>query len=151
MADTSVQHEVEAWVVREELPRLFEGRRFEKGKVSLAWGGRFEFDAVSTDGTIAVCISTSSRVTSSGKLAVGKIHKIKADTLYLLNAQGVKERVLLFTDPTMLEHFLKQREHGRFPSEAQVQLRHVLLGVELAAKLKIAGNAASGEVQPRRG
>ena len=126
MADTSVQREVEAWIVRNELPRLY-AQPFAKRELTLAWGGVFEFDAVSENGRTAVCISTSPSRTASGNLAVGKIQKIKADTLYLLNAKSLEARVLMFTEKSMLEHFNKERRAGRFPSEPLLVLRFVEL------------------------
>ena len=147
MADTSVQHEVEAWIVQNELPRLY-GQPFAKGKLELTWGGLFEFDAVSEDSRIAVCISTSSSRTESGKLAYGKIQKIKADALYLLNARGLETRVLVFTERSMLEYFEQEGRAGRFPSERILELRYIELPKELREKLERARLQASAEVSP---
>jgi hypothetical protein len=69
--------------------------------------------------------------------SAGEIHKIKADTLYLLSAFVADARVLAFTDSAMLSHFEKDRMAGRFPSDAEVQLRLFHL-------------PASAEVSPRR-
>ena len=49
MADTRAQGKVEAWVRNEWLPREF-GQQFLKAKIQLSSGGKFEFDAVSSDG-----------------------------------------------------------------------------------------------------
>jgi len=114
MADTSIQREAEGWVVREALPAVYH-QAFSKGAVPLVWGGAFEFDAVSHDRTTVACVSTSVARTAGNKLAVGKIQKIKADTLYLLNAANVNRRVLVFTHESMLRHFEKERKAGRFP------------------------------------
>ncbi|MBI2088056.1 MAG: hypothetical protein HYT78_04845, partial [Deltaproteobacteria bacterium] len=104
MADTSIQREAEAWVVHEALPAIY-GQPFSKGRMPLIWGGSFEFDAVSNDRTIVACVSTSAARTAGSKLAVGKIQKIRADTLYLLNPANIERRVLVFTEETMMRHF----------------------------------------------
>jgi hypothetical protein len=84
MADTTVQGKIELWIVENELGQFFGGRTFSKRKVPLKWGGAFEFDAVSADGRVVVCVSTSCCRTASGRNAIGKFHKLKADALYLL-------------------------------------------------------------------
>lgn len=149
MADTSIQMEAEAWVVREALPAVYH-QAFSKGGVPLIWGGAFEFDAVSDDRTIVACVSTSVARTAGNKLAVGKIQKIKADTLYLLNAANMKRRVLVFTDESMLSHFAKERKAGRFPADAEIELRLVRLPSGLATRLAEARAVASAEVTPRQ-
>ncbi|MBM3335560.1 hypothetical protein FJY63_12950 [Candidatus Sumerlaeota bacterium] len=148
MADTRIQREVESWVVREAL-RVAYRQAFAKGAAPLAWGGTFEFDAVSHDRTIVACVSTSVARTAGNKLAVGKIRKIKADALYLLSVADVKRRVLVFTDESMLRHFENERKAGRFPPETDIELRLVELPSSLAARLAEARAAASAEVTPR--
>jgi hypothetical protein len=148
MADTSVQREAESWVVGKRLPEMY-GQAFSKARLPLAWGGSFEFDAVSANRRIVACVSTSGSRTSGGKLAVGKVLKIKADTLYLLSANDVQRRVLVFTDRTMLEHFEKERRSGRFPPTAEIELRFAELPNDLAARLLAARAVASAEVSPQ--
>jgi hypothetical protein len=148
MANTSVQREAEVWVVRKTLPDIY-GQVFSKARLPLAWGGSFEFDAVSADRRVVACVSTSGSRTSGGKLAVGKVLKIKADTLYLLNAIDVQRRVLVFTDRTMLEHFEKERRSGRFPPAAEIELRFAELPNDIAARLFEARAVASAEVSPQ--
>lgn len=86
MADTSAQKGAELWIVRHFLPEQFEGLAFEEQKVPLVWGGSFAFDAVSADRAIIGLVSTSSAITSGGKLAIAKVQKLKCDTLYLAQA-----------------------------------------------------------------
>lgn len=148
MADSRTQREVEAWIVTNELPRLF-GGSFAKRRMKLAWGGEFECDAVSDDGHTVVCISTSCCKTASGRNAIGKFHKIKADAFYLLAIDAAR-RVLVFTDMGMRDHFERERGRGRFPSEAMLDLRVVNLPVDLAGRLASAAVVASDEVRPGR-
>lgn len=149
MADTRVQHKIERWIVDNELPRLY-GERFSKRSVPLTWGGSFEFDAVSADGKIIACVSTSCWQTASGRNAIGKFHKIKADTLYLLHATATERMVLVFTDLGMMMHFEKERSRGRFPPATAIELRLIELPQTLADELRLATKVASVEVSPSK-
>lgn len=147
MADTRVQKKAEGWVLNEFLPSLY-GMPFANRKVLLNWGGRFDFDAVSQDGTVVGNISTSSAITASAKLAVGKIQKIKSDTLYLLYAQGASRRLLIFTESDMYRHFEKEVRNGRFPKG--VKLIHAPLPTTLQREIETARRVASDETSPQR-
>lgn len=147
MADTRVQHNVERWIVEHELQRVY-GKPFSKRRVPLTWGGSFEFDAVSADAKIIACVSTSCCQTASGRNAIGKFHKIKADALYLLHATATERLVLVFTDSGMLAHFEKERTHGRFPPGTVIELRLIELPQTLADELRLATLVASVEVSP---
>jgi hypothetical protein len=149
MADTSVQGKVERWIVENELPRCFDGRRFSKRKVQLSWGGEFEFDAVSADGAVVACVSTSCCKTASGRNAIGKYHKLKADALYLLHTVDAERRAMVFTDAGMLAHFEKERSRGRFPPANAIELIPAKLPDDLACELREATRSASVEVSPR--
>jgi len=147
MADTRVQKKAEGWVLNQFLPSLY-GVPFANRKVLLNWGGKFDFDAVSQDGTIVGNISTSSAKTAGAKLAVGKIQKIKADTLYLLYAQGANQRLLIFTEMDMHQFFEKEAKNGRFPKG--VKLVHAQLPTVLQQEIEIARRVASEETSPQR-
>lgn len=150
MANTTAQADVERWIVAEALPKALGGVQFTKRKVSLTWGGAFECDAVSDDGTIAACISTSSCKTATGRQAIGKFHKIKADALYLLHLAGPQRRVLVFTDSGMLAHFERERARQRFPRGEEIELLWIAVPSPLADALRTAARAASAEVSPTR-
>jgi len=145
MADTRVQLEVEDWVRREWMPATF-GQRFRRERVHLISGGVFDFDAVSDDDKVVATISTSGAATSGGKLAVGKLLKIRSDMLFLLLAQAERKLVVL-TEQDMLDLCLKEREGGRVPSE--IEFYHAKIPGALRAKLTDARKSASDEVQPR--
>ena len=147
MADTRVQKKAEGWVLGEFLPSLY-GMSFANRKVLLNWGGKFDFDAVSEDGTIVGNVSTSSATTAGAKLAVGKIQKIKSDTLYLLYAQGASQRLLIFTEVDMHRHFEKEVKNGRFPKG--VKLVHAPLPSLLQREIEVARRVASDETSPQR-
>jgi hypothetical protein len=117
--------------------------------VQLTWGGEFEFDAVSADGAVVVCVSTSCCKTASGRNAIGKYHKLKADALYLLHAVDAQRRGMVFTDAGMLAHFEKERSRGRFPPATVIELVAAKLPDDLACELREATRSASVEVSPR--
>lgn len=73
MADTRVQLEVEDWVRDVWMQEQF-ACEFYRKRLSLISGGVFDFDAVSKDGKIAACISTSEGKTASGKHAAYRAH-----------------------------------------------------------------------------
>jgi hypothetical protein len=149
MADTTIQGKVERWIVENELPRSFGGMPFSKRRVRLTWGGEFEFDAVSADGAVVASVTTSCCKTVSGRNAIGKYHKLKADALYLLHAVDATRRAMVFTDAGMLAHFEKERSRGRFPPEGAIELISASLPDDLACELRKATRSASLEVSPR--
>jgi len=148
MADSKVQGKVEAWIVRNVLPAIY-GQPFRKATMRLTWGGTFEFDAVSADGKIVGCVSTACCLTAGGRQAIGKYHKIRADVLFLLNAEAAERRILIFTDKQMEAHFERERTRGRFPPPSVIEMRTVEIPDELAAELRKAAAIASIEVSPR--
>ena len=145
MASTHVQLEVEDWVRREWLLDHY-GVRFSRERVSLSPGGVFDFDAVSDDGEIVATISTSSSHTSSGKLGVGKMMKIRSDAFFLLLA-GAATKALVFTEEDMFEQWMAERTKGRIPSS--IELLWARIPKELNDKLVAARGIASKEVRPR--
>jgi hypothetical protein len=148
MAPTRAQLEAERWVVNNFLPKWFPGHVFDGEKVRLTWGGEFNFDAVSGDGSIVCLISTSVARTAGGKLGTAKIQKIRSDTLYLLNTVGVSRRALVFTEPSMRERFRREAANGRFPPESVIEVITAELPKDLQAKVVIARKAASDETSP---
>jgi hypothetical protein len=145
MANTKAQIKAQQWIIEEYLSKRF-SQRFEEKQTTLEWGGKFKFDAVSEDSEIVANISTSSAKTASGKQAIGKRQKIKADTLYLLHASNANRRLQLFTEKDMLEYFTKEKESGRFPPE--VELVFVKLPDKLNQEVQKARQVASKEVTP---
>lgn len=143
MANTRAQLVAEKWIVENELPHLFGGQFLPATKTKLTWGGMFEFDAVSADGAVVVCISTSSGRTSGGNFPSAKVQKLKADAFYLLHATGVSRRVMAFTNEAMREAIRKEQTRGRFPPE--IELVVVRLPEELAAAVEESRVIASKE------
>jgi hypothetical protein len=146
MADTRCQLECEDWVRQDWMPQRF-GQPFHRDRVRLTSGGVFDFDAVSADGGTIATISTSGATTSGGKLAVGKLMKLRSDMLFLLLAAPPRALMIL-TERDMYELCEKEKRDGRAPRN--IDFHHAPLPTDLAAKLKIAKQASSDEVSPRR-
>jgi len=144
MADTRVQLEVEDWVRRNWMPRQF-GQKFYRERARLSSGGVFDFDAVSEDGKIVATISTSGARTATGKLAVGKLLKIRSDMFFLLLAKA-ERRLVVLTEPDMLELCQKEKERGRVPDSIEFYLADI--PEELRERLRTARKKASREVSP---
>jgi hypothetical protein len=143
MASTKVQLEVEDWVRQEWLPREF-GQRFRRERLKLTPGGFFDFDAVSEDDEIVASISTSAASTARGKLAVGKLTKIRSDMLFLLMAAACDRRLIVLTNETMFQQLQKEKSAGRVPTA--IEFKHAKIPAELEDRLVASQEAASREV-----
>ncbi len=121
------------------------GQAFHRKRMKLSCGGVFDFDAVSADGTVAATISTSGATTATGKVAVGKLLKIRSDMYFLLLAQ-VNRRLVILTEQDMFELCNKEAAGGRVPASIEFLLAPI--PEELTTKLQEARSAASREVSP---
>lgn len=146
MADTRCQAECEDWVREEWMPQRF-GQQFRRDKVRLTSGGVYAFDAVSADNATLGTISTSNAKTSGGKLATGKVMKMRSDMLFLILAEP-KNAVIILTERDMYDLCEKEKKSGRTPPH--IQFHHAPLPPDLAAKLKLAKKVSSDEVSPTR-
>jgi hypothetical protein len=145
MADTRAQRQAAEWVISEWLPKQF-GVSFRTEPVRLRPGGDYRFDAVSEDGAIVVAISTSAAKTSSGKAAVGKMNKIRAD-MFFLSMTSARYKVMVLTEEDMFGRCIAEKENGRIPDE--IQLTMATLPAALADDIRVARELASAEVSPR--
>jgi hypothetical protein len=144
MANSRYQLIVEEYLRTQYLPRYF-GQDFRIARLALSSGGTFEFDAVSQDGEIVVCISTSTGRTVSSKFVSGKMHKLRADMLFLLMVQA-RRRIILFTEEDMYKICLSEKEKGRVPPE--IEFLRAEIPIEIDVALKAARKLASDEVLP---
>jgi ABC-type Fe2+-enterobactin transport system substrate-binding protein len=101
---------------------------------------------VNQDRKIAACISTSGGKTGRGKHAVGKLLKLRSDTLFLLLAKDPEKRIILLTESDMLDVCSKEKAGGRVPQEIEFVLAE--LPDDLRKKLTQAREKASKEVSP---
>ena len=90
-------------------------------------------------------ITTSDARTASGKLAVGKLTKVRADMSFLMMTNATT-KVMAFTEEDMYELFCKERELGRVPHSIELLL--VKLPVGLQERLATSKKEASDEVRP---
>ena len=141
MADMRVQIEIEDWVRRNWMLDQF-GMRFSRERLPLRSGGVFDFDAVSDDRSIVATISTSGARTSGGKYAVGKMHKLRSDMLFLTMVDA-QRRVIILTEQDMFDQCEKEAAGGRVPLE--IQFMCVTLPDDLKLKLIGARHKASEE------
>ncbi len=147
MADSRCQVECEDWVRRNWLPEKF-GQGFYRERMPLRSGGVFDFDAVSLDKTIVASISTSGARTATGKNAVGKMQKLRADMLFLLLSEAPR-KILVLCENDMYELCLRERSSGRAPQE--IEFFCATLPDDLALRLRAARKLSSEEVSPRSG
>lgn len=146
MADTSINHEAERWIVETGLAAHWPGISFAPKKLKLTWGGMFAFDAVSDDGAVVVAVSTSTARTATGKLASAKYQKLKTDALYLLHLECKARAVMVFTEPCMRNYFVQAAKSGRFPPN--IELLHIPLPAPLQAQVVATRARASLETSP---
>jgi len=144
MADTSAQNDAEQWIRLNELPKIY-NQEFKKCKIRLKENGEFEFDAVSEDKKIVVCISTSAGITSGGKIPTAKIQKIRSDVLwYYMLPKMPSKPVLVFSEQSMLDKISRHQKKGRFPKE--FELIKVNLPKHIASRVAKSQKEASKEV-----
>ena len=144
MADSKSHRSAEVWVRENWLPITF-AQAFTKRRLDLISGGQFEFDGVSADRTVAVCVSTNGGVRATGGKASTKLHKIRSDALFLLLAT-VERRVIVLTDRAMFDLCLVEVKNGRFPLNVELLLAD--LPPEINADLAASRALAAAEVMP---
>ena len=143
MADTRVQLEVEDWV-RTNWMKTRLGANFSRERLRLVSGGIFDFDAVSTNQDVVAVISTSGARTSGGNLAIGKLHKIRSDVLFLTLVNAIRKYVVL-TEKDMYDQCQKEKESGRLPQD--IEFLCAELPDDLRASLIAARDKSSREVK----
>jgi len=143
MADSTIRREVEDWILSDWLPERF-GQPFERRRVTLSTGGDYQFSAVTEDGQIVGTISTSGARTSSGKLGVGKLQKIRADMLFLTMLGVCEKRLIVMTEQSMYDQLMKEKEAGRVPNSIEFMLAG--LPAEFRERLTAAQRDASAEM-----
>ena len=149
MANSSAQIEAEKWIIDCGLNEFFPNESFKSKKLELVWGGMSNFNAVNENDEIVCSISTSSAKTATDKLASAKIQKLKADALYLLNIRKSNvNKIMVFTEESMLDYFQKETENGRFPDD--IRLLYIKLPNALYEKVLAARKIASDETSPER-
>ena len=105
---------------KHDIAKLYK-QEFKKCKLRVKDRREFEFDAVSEDKNIVVCISTSAGTTSGGKIPTAKIQKIRSDVLwYYMLPKMPSKPVLAFSEKSMLDIIYRYQKKGRFPKEFEL-------------------------------
>lgn len=149
MADTRDFLKVEKWY-REKLAKENPNYHISKEKVPLSnWGdkGYFECDVVIRNEKTIVevqCLSCSGAKTANGNGGAGKLHKIKDDALMLMGIK-CKKKVLAFTEKSMYNRVLKEKENGRFPNTIELLLVNVD-NLEIRRLIKKTSEISSKEI-----
>jgi hypothetical protein len=119
------------------------GRVFHRDRVRLSPGGVFEFDAVSDDGKTIATISTTDAKTASGRVATGKLTKIRSDMYFLLLVPDVDRRIVILTEKGMFDLCTKEQENGRV--HRLIEFVHAEIPDNLRSKLRMSREAAAKE------
>lgn len=135
------------WIRRDWMLQEYD-QKFRKRGLPLSSGGVFDLDAVSEDNKIVANTSTSGATTASGRPAVGKLMKIRADMYFLLLVDA-ERKLVVFSEPDMLELCQREARIGRVPSS--IEFVHAKIPGELATRLQGARKVAFGEVTPASG
>lgn len=122
------------------------GQKFHRERLPLRSGGKFDFDAVSSDEKIIATISTSSSLTSGGKHGIGKMMKLRSDMLFLIMA-AAERRIVILTEQDMYKKCLAEAKGGRVPPEVEFVL--ATIPEELRERLEKAKAKSSAEVSPK--
>lgn len=146
MADTKIQGRVHKWIRNQWLPAKF-SQPFHRAKVKLTSGGGHSFSAVSSDGKIVATISTSNATTASGKRAVGKLMKVRADLYFLLMVEA-SQKLVICTERDMYDLCREEEQMGRI--HPSITFLHVPIPPDLQGDLDKAKQVASDEVSPNQ-
>ena len=143
MADTKAQIEAEKWIREEYLPKKY-GQSFRQKNLDLQSRTQSKFDAVSDDGEIVAVLCTSTGYDPNGKVDTDKLMKVRSDALrFLMLEAKPQKRLMLFTDPSMIDLVKDEKKKGRFPSE--LEILRVKLPSDLAARVADSQRLASEE------
>lgn len=151
MADTSkFKHIIEPWFRDNYLHKIHPEAEIKQEKLSLIWGGNFEYDAVvykNSKVESVYLLSCSEYKTSNGKGGAGKFHKIKSDILMMLGTQA-PNKIMAFLGKTMYQQFETQKKMGRLPQDIKCIL--VEPPAEIAQLIHGIRREAASEVTPNK-
>lgn len=118
------------------------GVRLSERVMPLRWGGQgtgsFKFDAVSEDGTVVACLSTSRN------LKAGQKHKLMRDATFMWLVPGVKRRILAVVCNSVAVALGIELNGGRLPPATEIEI--VALPEELLLELDAFNRTAVDEV-----
>jgi hypothetical protein len=145
MADTKAHAEAEQWIREVYLPKKY-GQPFRQKSLELQSRALARFEAVSEDGEIVAAISMSVGFTSGGRKNEDELNQTRAAALRFLMLDYIpKERLMIFTEQSMIDLVKDEKKRDRFPKALKIV--KVKLPAELAARVYEA-QGASSEEQP---
>jgi hypothetical protein len=133
MADMKAQNEAQKWIREEYLPKKY-GQPFREKSLELQSRALARFDAVSEDGEIVAAISTCSGFSSNGRKNEDELNQTRSAALRFLMLDYIpKERLMIFTEQSMIDLVKDEKKRDRFPKA--LKLMKVKLPVEIAEKV----------------
>jgi hypothetical protein len=133
MVDIKAQAEAENWIRGVYLPKKY-GQPFHQKSLELQSRAQAKFDAVSEDGEIVAVISTNVGFTSGGRKNEDELNQTRTAALRFLMLDYIpKERLMIFTEQSMMDLVKDEKKRDRFPKALK------LVKVKLPAKLEGGG------------
>jgi hypothetical protein len=130
MADTNPQSQAAKWIRDVYLPKKY-GQPFREKSLELQSRALAKFDAVSEDGEIVAVISTNVGFTSGGRKNEDELNQTRAAALRFLMLDYIpKERLMIFTEQSMMDLIKDEKKRDRFPKTLK------LVKVKLPPKLE---------------
>jgi hypothetical protein len=140
MANTAALQEAIDWV-RGELGCEYDVA-FGKREMRLRTGRMRSFNAAASDGSVVATVMNSSGMTSGGKKPVGKIKGAIAE-VYFLSLVDARQRLLVVTNASFVAYLQHELDGALVEG---VQLRHLALPADLAARVAKVTSTASAEM-----
>lgn len=120
MHDTKAQVEAEQWIRDQYLPMKY-GQPFGKKSLELQSRAQAKFDAVSDDGEIVAVISTKVGFTSGGRKNEDELNQTRSAALRFLMLDYIpKERLMIFTEQSMIDLVKDEKKRDRFPKALKI-------------------------------
>lgn len=143
MADTKAQIEAETWIREQYLPKKY-GQSFQQKSLELQSRALARFDAVSEDGEIVAAISTCSGFSSNGRKNEDELNQTRSAALRFLMLDYIpKERLMIFTEQSMIDIVKDEKKRDRFPKALKIV--RVKLPADLEARVAGSQTPASEE------
>lgn len=120
MDDSNAHAEAAKWIREVYLPKKFK-QPFHEKSLELESKARVTFDAVSEDGEIVAAISTRTGYAPSGRKNEDDLQKTRSDALhFLMLAYTPKERLMIFTEESMIDLVKDEKKRDRFPPALKI-------------------------------
>jgi hypothetical protein len=117
---TEAQLKPEEWLLTYSLARIYLGEHFRPRKLKLQWGGQVHCNIVNDDASRVVVLAVGTALTPEGKPNVSKFNKVKADLFPLMNLEASTQVVVVFLEPSLHGHFVREARAGRFPRNIEL-------------------------------